>query len=467
MMQGTHSKTLQLPNKRVVVMGLGNFGGGVGVSRWLCAQGARVTVTDSQTAGELKDALEKIKDLPVQVALGGHSFSLLDSCDLLVVNPAVNKAKSDFYAEAVRRKIAISTEINLFLGDCPAKLIGVTGSVGKSTTSAMIQAALAAIYEKSGRGKCWMGGNIGRSLLADVGKMTPADLVVLELSSFMLEDTPLVEFSPHIAVVTNLVGNHLDRHGTLENYAQAKQNILRFQKRDDFAILNSDDANVAGWGNLTAGKTVFYSLTGRPPLELGVPGRHNQSNAQAALAVVEALGLTAEKGVALAALRSFHGLPHRLELVHRADVLQNGTVQTVQWFNDSKATTPESAVTALQAFAPGSFVCIVGGYDKHADMKEFSAQLAVRCGGVLGMGDTGPDMIQQVLAHGRLGTSRCTVVRNLEDAMQTAHQWILGDAGLRTILLSPGCASYGLFTNYELRGAVFTELARKFNSRSD
>ncbi len=465
MTQGTALKTNSLYGKHVVVMGLGNFGGGVGVSRWLCAQGAQVTVTDSQTHAELQGALEKIKDLPVRVVPGGHPFSLLDSCDLLVVNPAVNKAKSDFYMEAARRNIAISTEINLLLERCPATIVGVTGSVGKSTTTAMIHTVLAAIYDKNGRGKCWMGGNIGRSLLADVGKMTPADMVVLELSSFMLEDTPLLEFSPHIAVVTNLVGNHLDRHGTLENYAQAKQNILRFQKRDDFAILNSDDANVAGWGNLTAGKTVFYGLTDHPELELGVPGRHNQSNAQAALAVVEVLGLAAEKSVALAALRSFHGLPHRLELVHRADLLQNGTVQRVRWFNDSKATTPESAITALQAFASGSFVCIVGGYDKHADMREFTAQLAARCAGVVGIGDTGPAMIQQVLANGRLGASRCAVVKNLEDAMQLAHLWVRGDAAIRTILLSPGCASYGLFTNYEQRGAVFTELARKFNPR--
>ena len=465
MTQGTALKNNSLYGKHVVVMGLGNFGGGVGVSRWLCAQGAQVTVTDSQTHAELQGALEKIKDLPVRVVPGGHPFSLLDSCDLLVVNPAVNKAKSDFYMEAARRKIAISTEINLLLERCPATIVGVTGSVGKSTTTAMIHTVLAAIYDKSGRGKCWMGGNIGRSLLADLEKMASGDLVVLELSSFMLEDTPLLEYSPHVAVVTNLVGNHLDRHGTLEDYAQAKRNILRFQKPDDFAILNSDDPVVAGWGNLTAGKTLFYGLKDRPPLELGVPGRHNQSNAQAALAVVGALGLSGEMPVALAALRGFHGLPHRLELVHSVQLNHGNKTYGVQWFNDSKATTPESAITALQAFAPGGFVCIVGGYDKHADMTKFTEQLAARCAGVLGMGDTGPAMVQQVLAHGRLGKSRCVVAKNLQDAMQTAHEWVRGDSAVRTILLSPGCASYGLFTNYEQRGAVFTELARAFNPR--
>ena len=147
MTRDTDLKMNSLSGKRVVVMGLGNFGGGVGVSRWLCAQGAQVTVTDSQPQAELQSALEKIKDLPVRVIAGGHPFSLLDSCDLLVVNPAVNKSQSDFYLEAVRRQIAISTEINLFLERCPATIIGVTGSVGKSTTTAMIHTALAAIYE--------------------------------------------------------------------------------------------------------------------------------------------------------------------------------------------------------------------------------------------------------------------------------------------------------------------------------
>ncbi len=466
MTRDTDLKMNSLSGKRVVVMGLGNFGGGVGVSRWLCAQGAQVTVTDSQPQAELQSALEKIKDLPVRVIAGGHPFSLLDSCDLLVVNPAVNKSQSDFYLEAVRRQIAISTEINLFLERCPATIIGVTGSVGKSTTTAMIHTALAAIYEKSGRGKCWMGGNIGQSLLADLVKMTAADVVVLELSSFMLEDTPLLKFSPHVAVVTNLVGNHLDRHGTLANYAKAKQNILRFQKSNDFAILNSEDPVVAGWGNLTAGRALFYGVADRPPLELGVPGRHNQSNARAALAVIGALGLSEELPAALAALRAFRGLPHRLELVHSVQLKHGNTTYSVQWFNDSKATTPESALIALDAFIPGSFVCIIGGYNKHADMTKFTYTLAARCAGVLGTGDTGPAMVQQVLAHGRLTESRCMVAKNLEDAMRTAHQWVRTDPAVRTILLSPGCASYGLFTNYEQRGAVFTQLARTFNPQT-
>ena len=137
---------------------------------------------------------------------------------------------------ALRRKIPMTTEINIFLRHCPAKIIGITGTVGKSTTTAMTHLTLtAALKNMASRQACWLGGNIGRSLLGDLGNITSDDYVVLELSSFMLEDLPWIGISPHIAVVTNLVGNHLDRHGTLENYAAAKQNMLRFQDADELS----------------------------------------------------------------------------------------------------------------------------------------------------------------------------------------------------------------------------------------
>jgi len=449
--------TENFSGKKVVVMGLGLFGGGVAVSRWLCEQGAHVTVTDQAAPEKLQSSLKKLAGLPITFDLGAHHESILESCDLLVVNPAVDKTNSDFYRLAIGRGIPFTTEINLFLQRCPAKVIGVTGSVGKSTTTAMIHLALCAAMKNSGIGRCWLGGNIGKSLLENLPQITPEDLVVLELSSFMLEDIPLIGFSPHVAVVTNLSGNHLDRHGTLEAYAAAKQNILRFQKPGDVAILNADDPVVSQWSKLVHGKIIFYSVKNKPALPLKVPGLHNQSNTQAALCVIEALGFADRFDVVRTALSAFDGLPHRLQLVHTEKLLSQ---KIIHWFNDSKATTPEAAITALQAFEPRTFISIVGGYDKHADMSTFIQILAQRAGGVLGIGATGQALVDSLAATGQLPANRAVYAQTLPNAVSIARQWLSASPkSLDTILLSPACASWGEFVNYEQRGELFIGLA--------
>ncbi len=453
------TENMNLRSRRVVVMGLGRFGGGVGVARWLAQQGAMVTVTDQEPAEKLEASMAQLAGLNITFQLGGHDPDILNACDLLVVNPAVDKARSGFFQAVVKSNVPRTTEINLFLQRCNAKVIGVTGSVGKSTTTAMIQLAMAAALKESGsRGTCFLGGNIGRSLLGDLERIKPDDVVVLELSSFMLEDFPWIHFSPHIAVVTNLAGNHLDRHGTLESYAAAKQNILRFQTADDIAILNGDDPVVRQWAALTRGRVRFYSTQNVREIELAVPGRHNQSNARAALAVVAAAGMEAHTAAVLKALAEFSGLPHRLQLVH------TGTTG-VRWFNDSKATTPEAAMTGLAAMDRGQFICVVGGYDKHADMTAFCRQLAALAGGVIGIGATGQALVSGAIAAG-LPQDHCVYAETLDAAMVMADQWIGGNDTTRhqfnAVLLSPACASYGQFTNYEQRGERFAALARQY-----
>ena len=445
--------------KRVVVMGLGRFGGGVGVARWLAEQGALVTVTDQDSAAKLQSSMAQLAGTNIQLQLGGHDPELLNNCDLLVVNPAVDKIHSDFFHSARQRHLPMTTEINLFLQHCPAQVIGVTGTVGKSTTTAMIHLAIKAVLQhRRAENTCWLGGNIGRSLLGDLTQIRPDDLVVLELSSFMLEDLPWIAFSPHIAVVTNLAGNHLDRHGTMENYAAAKQNILRFQTRTDTAILNDDDAVVRTWGAYTPARVLYYQVPEHAEIPLAVPGRHNQSNARAALAVLEALGWKEYQTAALEALAHFAGLPHRLQLVHTS-------VSGVRWFNDSKATTPEAALTALVAMEKGKCVCIVGGYDKHADMREFCRQLAAHAGGVLGIGSTGNALVTGAILAG-MPPERAFYAGTLESAMTMAGQWLSsaaeGPRPMHTVLLSPACASYDQFSNYEQRGDNFTALAKQF-----
>lgn len=297
-------------------------------------------------------------------------------------------------------------------------------------------------------------------------------LVVLELSSFMLEDMPLIKFSPHVAVATNLVDNHLDRHGTMAAYAAAKINILRFQTPTDFAVLNRNDPHVSQWGAHTKGRVLYFDLA---RINLRSPGQHNQANAAAALAVVEALGFADRISTAERVLENFRSLPHRMELVGQS---KNYLGQNVDWINDSKATTPESTLTALHAVPPGRAVVIVGGADKHADMSVLAEKLVELSWGIITMGATGAKIAQAVKQcldkrpddFNTRVRPRLSEVKTLEEAVQQSQFWLTttppggaaaGISAPSCILLSPACASYDQFINYEQRGAVFKEQVAK------
>ncbi|HMQ16249.1 MAG TPA: Mur ligase family protein, partial [Phycisphaerae bacterium] len=220
--------------KRVTVMGLGRFGGGVGVTRWLARQGARVLVTDQAPAEKLSSSLAAIRDLDVALRLGAHDERDFRDADAVVVNPAIPD-RSPFVQAALAAGVPITTEINLFVERCPARCVGVTGSVGKSTVTAMIGGVLEARPD----GRAWVGGNLGDSLLPALESIRPNDVVVLELSSFQLHRTPLVRWSPHVAVITNVTVNHLDWHGTFAAYVADKLNIVRFQEPGrDWAVVH-------------------------------------------------------------------------------------------------------------------------------------------------------------------------------------------------------------------------------------
>ena len=250
-----------LAGKKVLVMGLGRFGGGVGVAKWLVAQGAIVTVNDSATAEELAESIKQLEGLPVTFKLGGHALEDFLGADLVVLNPAVDKQKSEVVREALQRGVPYTTEMNLFVERCRGFTVGVTGSVGKSTTTTLIYEALRAGLKGTGA-KVFLGGNIGKSLLLDLPEIGEGDVVLLELSSFMLEETPRVQWSPNVAVVTNVFPNHLDRHNTMAEYTAAKQNILKFQGAGDVAILNNDHELVSRWGHFAKGRVVKYSTRG-------------------------------------------------------------------------------------------------------------------------------------------------------------------------------------------------------------
>jgi UDP-N-acetylmuramoylalanine--D-glutamate ligase len=458
--------------KNVLVMGLGRFGGGIGVTRWLVAQGAKVTVNDAATADTLADSLAQLAGLPVTFKLGGHDPADFLAADLLVLNPAVDKHKSEPVQKALAAGVPYTTEMNLFLERCLGFTIGITGSVGKSTTTSLIYQALKAGLHQTcdaplqDSPRVFLGGNIGRSLLPELTHIRPKDLVVLELSSFMLEDTPRIGWSPRIAVVTNLFPNHLDRHETMAGYAAAKQNILRFQHEGDVAILNNDHDLVSRWTGLAESRNArVVKYTTRGPnahLPLVIPGEHNQSNAHAALAVLDALPPAAalDKPAARDAILHFPGLAHRLQLVHTASVAN----RPLRFYNDSKATSPDASLTALAAFPPRSAIFLVGGYDKHIDLSEFTTALARSAGGVIGLGQTGQAMLDAVRAaapeKGGLPENRLAYAGTVDAAIPLAAGWAAADPALSAVVLSPASASWDQFPNYEKRGETFIAAAK-------
>ncbi|MFP4354614.1 MAG: UDP-N-acetylmuramoyl-L-alanine--D-glutamate ligase [Phycisphaerae bacterium] len=434
-----------LKGKRATVMGLGRFGGGLGAARWLCRQGAEVTISDQADADTLADSIRQLEGCDVTLHLGGHDADDFIHTDLVVVNPAVPPEHPMLQA-ASDAGVPTTTEINLFCRRCRGRVIGITGSVGKSTTTAMVGAILSTFQPTH------VGGNIGGSLLGELEKIGPDDLVVLELSSFQLEYLPLIAFSPSVALVTNLLPNHLDRHGTMEGYGAAKKNIFAFQHRGDVLILNRDCEATRTWATEAPGRVETFDPTGGDePFDLRVPGAHNQANAQAAWAIARHLGLRREQ--VAAELERFVGLAHRLQFVAEK--------QQVAWYNDSKCTTPAGSIVALHAFPRRTAVMILGGYDKNVSFAEMGKAVAENARAAVLIGQTA-DQIAAAIEISRDGPEPIVQhADDMEQAVRVAGQLAQpGDA----VLLSPACASYDMFTNYEQRGKAFVQLVQQLDA---
>ena len=426
----------QWHGQHVYVMGLGRFGGGVGVTRYLVEQGATVLVGDMRDANGLEDSIKQLQDLlddgSVRISLGNHQASDLDGMGSMVVNPAVPKPwENQFISLARSRGIAVTTEIEIAyrLLD-PSKVIAVTGSAGKSTTCAMIHHAL----QSMGHGSV-LGGNIGGSLLTDLEVIKNGVAVVLELSSAMLywlgESGVLDESPLMVGCVSNCVANHLDWHGSAGHYTQSKQILARIAKN----LILGEGVSEWGAGNRSVVSEDHW-LQG-----CSVPGRHNGLNAAMAARAVQAM--TGDELETIEdAVRSFEGLPHRLQLVHNCD--------GVRFYNDSKCTVPDGTALAVEALTPRSKIhLIAGGYDKGSDLSLIS-QMSTQLAGLYAIGTTGAGIVGA--ANG--DAFECG---DLDRAMGLI-QGRLSDGDV--VLLSPGCASWDQFANYEERGDRFTELAR-------
>jgi len=459
---------MRFSGKRVTVMGLGRFGGGVGVAKFLLQQGAVVTITDLDTADNLAESMAAVGD-GVTYHLGGHRPEDFTDADMVVVNPAVTPG-SEFLRLARDNGVPVETEINLFFELCPARVLGVTGTVGKTTTVSMIGRALTG--GALAGGGVWVGGNIGRSLLDELSQMSEADLVVLELSSAQLYRLGPTGRAPQVSVVTNLSPNHIKWHGSMESYVAAKKNIIAHRPAGNLAVLNYDDAVLRAWGEERPETALFFSVNqevptgafvrdGRliarvdgeeaPVLDvrgMKLPGAHNVANAAAAAAACAAVGADLRK--AGAALTRFEGAEHRLEFVRELD--------GVRYFNDSKATMPASSIAALNSFDAPT-VLILGGRGKHVSYDTL-AEEAARCRAVVLIGEM-TDRLDELLSARAPGQPRIRA-RSLEDAVTACAR--LAQRG-DVVLLSPACESYDMFKNFEQRGRMFKDAVAHLSPR--
>lgn len=448
---------MELSGKRVTVMGLGRFGGGVGVTRWLADDGADVLVTDMEPADRLEDSVAEIRDLidggTVALRLGEHNISDFTTGDLVVANVAVPRPWDNRFIRAAEAAgIPVTTEIALFLSRLPpharGRTIGITGSAGKSTTTAMIHHALSlAVRERRHGERVLLGGNIGVSLLDRLGSIDERTWLVLELSSAMLHwiSREIPDWSPRVGVVTNIAPNHIDWHGDFSHYAASKQALVARQRPGDCAVLGG---SVWDWRDRTPAAAMKIE-PGSLARTLSLPGAHNRENAAAALAACRAAMPDFPADRFESAIASFTGLPHRLQLVGERCL---GGAEPMRFYNDSKSTTPESCLRAIEAlaeipgFTAGRIHLIAGGYDKGADLSSIAAA-AERLAGLYTIGKTGPALAANARNAFNAGTLDAAFAAALERMKP-------GDA----LLLSPGCASWDQFINYEKRGEAFIRL---------
>jgi UDP-N-acetylmuramoylalanine--D-glutamate ligase len=449
-------------DKRVVIIGAARQG--IALSRFLVGRGAQVVLSDNRPEEDLREAQRDLDGLPVEWALGGHPVSLLGGADLLCLSGGVPPT-IPLVVEAQKRGIPLSNDSQIFIEETPCKVIGITGSAGKTTTTTLTGLMGQVAKEGSPYRKTFVGGNIGAPMIAFIDEMTSDDLAVMELSSFQLE---LMSRSPHVAAVLNIAPNHLDRHGTMEAYTAAKLNILTCQSSEDVAVLWRDDVDSWALAESVHGRLYSYGRTRLPngergsfledgsiwlrtgegqvevmPLEdIKLRGEHNLLNVAAACVVAAAVGLPAE--AIRAGVEGFTGVPHRLELVR--------SWRGADWFNDSKATAPQMAVTAIKAFDE-PLVVLAGGRDKNLPWDEFAQVVAERVDHLILFGEA-VEVIRAALDN-EAADYTLGVCRNLEQSVHTAAGIVSpGDV----VLLAPGGTSFDEFKDFEERGQRFKDL---------
>lgn len=444
-----------LHGKRLVILGLARQGRAL--ARFAARVGAEVVVSDLGSPDELAGSVAALKDVDVDFVLGEHPLSLLEGTDVLAVSGGV-PLTAPIVQAALERGIILTNDSLEFARRVRAPLVGITGSAGKTTTTALV----GAIGRTSGK-QTWVGGNIGNPLIEDVEAIASDDFVVQELSSFQLE---LWDGSPAIAAVLNVTPNHLDRHGTMDSYVAAKANIVRYQGADDVAVLCADDPGAMSLAELVKGRLRTYSA--RKPVDDGayiareqvwlaaggesqplfprdmIPlrGEHNVLNVLAAVTIANSAGIDA--AAIHEAVAAFEPVPHRLEPV----AISGG----VKYVNDSIATAPERTLAAVAAFDE-PLILLAGGQDKNMLWDEWATTVSARARHIVVFGALGPPM--EGLLAAQPAPPPITRVRTLAEAVAVAAELARpGDV----VLLSPGGTSYDAYRDFEERGEEFRQL---------
>lgn len=479
-MATSKSEKLNLAGKKILVMGLGLHNGGLGVTKFLVEQGAIVTVTDLRSPEILAPSLKQLENLPVNFVLGEHREQDFREADVVIKNPAVRN-ESGYLKIAREAGAAIEMELTLFFKLCPSPFtFGITGTRGKTTTTLMLGAMM-----RQWRPDTVIAGNLRTSALTQLPQIGPDTPVVLELSSWQLEGLGEQHLSPSYAAVTNMSPDHLDRYGSMEEYAAAKQNICKWQHSGDIVVLNAEDSIVNRFSEVAGGKVGWFASQPLTPGDFGtyldenndiywqdatgyeekigpasivqLSGKHNLTNALAAIALAKVGGVPTEAIVH--ALQNFKGVPDRMETIRE--------LGGVIYINDTTSTSPAGTVAALEALHSrveaakrSNIVLLAGGADKQLEFEPMVAAIANPANGVkqiIMLKGSATARLSEALRQAGF-TNLTEPYDNFGAAVEAAREVATnGD----TVLLSPGCASFGMFTHEFDRGQQFRDIVNK------
>lgn len=445
---------MQIKGKKVLV--IGGAVTGVPVVKLLYSMGAEIILNDFKKAEEMSEVIKEIEHLPIRLVLGGHPEMLADACDFVVVSPGVPLNIGLVQrAKALGKEVIGEIELAFRLTNTP--IAAITGTNGKTTTTAL----LGEIMKASGR-RTFVAGNIGSAMILDVDKARQEDIFVVEVSSFQLESVST--FKPRVSAILNITPDHLNRHGSMENYINTKCNVFINQDDKDYTILNGDDAEASKLAGRTKSKVLMFSrkkeISQGAFIEndqivvkvgnnkesiihkdnLGIPGNHNLENAMAAALMAYCMGVS--PWVIAGALEAFRGVEHRIEFVRELD--------GVIFYNDSKGTNTDASIKAVEAMKRPT-VIIAGGYDKGSSYDDFIEAFGGKIKHMVLIGDTSDKLEITAQKHGFMNVHKEKDLRAAVNKCYTLAK--PGDC----VLLSPACASWDMFSNFEERGRLFKE----------
>ncbi|MCA1959631.1 MAG: UDP-N-acetylmuramoyl-L-alanine--D-glutamate ligase [Desulfomonile sp.] len=429
--------------KRITVMGLGLLGRGLGDTLFLIRSGARVTVTDLKTEQELAESVKKLQGLPCTLKFGGHDPADFTDADMVLRNADVPRS-SEFLRIAAANGVPVEMDESLFCKNFRGTVVGITGTRGKTTTTVLVHRILQAAGHRA-----FLSGNLlGCATLPLLEQAGPQDIVVLELSSWQLQGFHDARISPHASIFTNVYPDHLNRYSSMDEYIADKKAVYLYQRDGDFCLFNREQPECAAMADEAPAGRRFFSVSDVPSQwNIRLPGRHNLENIAAAIGLARLMGVPDE--VIRPAVESFNGVEHRLQWL--------GKKEGIVFVNDSTSTTPAAGLAALEALSGRSILLIAGGSHKNLDLVPFAKAAAERCKRIALLEGTATDALHEGLA----ASGAADKIVGRFDAMAPAVDALLSHARPGDVmLLSPACASFGMFRNEYHRGETFMALVR-------